>query len=130
MVSQYTPAPGNALKSYRDLGVWQKSIALTKQIYLLTQRFPPQEMYGLTSQLRQASVSIPSNIAEGQSRWHSREFAHFLYIALGSLAEVDTQLVLACELGFIQKAEFEKLEPLLQELRRMLYGLINSLPSR
>lgn len=118
------------MKSYRELGVWQKSVNLTKQIYLLTQKFPSQELYGLTSQIRRASVSIPSNIAEGQSRRHSKEFMQFLYIALGSLAEVDTQLVLSYELGFLSEGDFERTELNIQELRRMLYGLIDSLPNR
>ncbi len=130
MTSQYSSEPRKVLKSYRELGVWQKSVSLTKQVYLLTRDFPANELYGLTSQIRRASVSIPSNIAEGKSRRHSKEFMQFLYVALGSLGEVDTQLVLACELGFLSKDEFNRIEPNIQEIRRMLYGLIDSLPNR
>jgi four helix bundle protein len=118
------------VKSYHDLVAWRKAISLAKRIYQITGGFPPQEIYGLTSQLRRAAVSIPSNIAEGQSRGHTREFIHFLYISLGSLAEVDTQLILARELGFLQDEDTRQLGLDLQELRRLLYGLVRSLPDR
>lgn len=83
---------------YKDLAVWQKSINFTVEIYKLTQTFPKEELYGLTSQIRRAAVSIPSNIAEGNERNSHKEFNQFLHIALGSAAELDTQLLIAKEL--------------------------------
>lgn len=83
------------MKTYKDLIVWQKSIELVKEIYLLTEDFPKEEIYGLTSQIRRCAVSIPSNIAEGKMRTTNKEFSHFLSIAYGSGAELETQLILA-----------------------------------
>jgi four helix bundle protein len=114
-------------KNYRDLIVWQRGIKLTKEIYRITGKFPEREMFGLSNQLRRASVSIPSNIAEGQGRQHRKEFIQFLYIALGSLGEVDTQLVLAAELGYITIEETAPVVKEIGEIRKMLYGLIHSL---
>lgn len=90
-------------KSYRDLIVWQEGIKVAKEVYSLTGKFPRQEVYGLVDQLRRASVSVPSNIAEGQARRLPAEFRRFLRIALGSLAEIDTQLVIANELGYVKE---------------------------
>jgi len=111
--------------SYRDLLVWQKAIALVTEIYRATRSFPKEEVYGLTSQMRRAAVSIPSNIAEGQARLTKGEFRQFLGQAKGSLAELDTQLVIAQNLGYISQPE-----PLLNQLAevgRMLNGLLASL---
>ena len=108
------------IKNYRDLVIWQKGIALVKEIYLLTQKFPQTEIYGLSNQLRRAAVSIPSNIAEGQSRQHTGEFRQFLHMALGSLAEVDTQLVIAKELSYLPQDEMTIAEKLIFELRKMI----------
>ena len=116
------------VKYYRDLQVWQKGIELVKEIYLLTKQFPKEEIYGLSSQIRRASVSIPSNIAEGQARKHTAEFRQFLYIALGSLGEVDTQLELAIQLSYLSQNDIPKAANLVLELRKMLYSLINKLP--
>ena len=88
---------GSEVRSYRDLLIWEKGINLVKEIYLLSNKFPQKEVYGLSNQIRRAAISIPSNIAEGQARQHTAEFRQALYIALGSLAEVDTQLVIAQE---------------------------------
>src|SRR5436853_2320081 len=85
----------SSVKSYRDLLVWQKGIALVKSVYLLSQSFPADERFGLTSQMRRAAVSIPSNIAEGQARRTTKEFIHFISNSEGSIAEVDTHLVIA-----------------------------------
>ncbi|MDH5507420.1 MAG: four helix bundle protein [Anaerolineae bacterium] len=115
-------------KSYRDLLVWQKGIALVKEIYILTRDFPKQEIYSLANQVQRAAVSIPSNIAEGQARQHTTEFRQFLYIALGSLAEVDTQLEVALQLSYLDQNQIVKANDLVLELRKMLYGLINNLP--
>ena len=119
-----------SVKSYRDLIVWQKGIELAKEIYGLAKRFPASERFGLTSQVQRAAVSVPSNIAEGQSRRHTGEFRQFLFQALGSLAEVDTQLVLAHELGFLRNGDSVVAEALVEELRKMTYTLINRLPVR
>ena len=118
------------VKYYRDLQVWQKGIELVKEIYLLTKQFPKEEIYGLSSQIRRASVSIPSNIAEGQARKNTDEFRQFLYIALGSLAEVDTQLELPIQLSYLSQNDIHKTANLVLELRKMLYSLINKLPKK
>ena len=98
-----------SIRNYRDLIVWQEGIALAKEIYRVTRTFPASERSGLTSQLQRAAVSVPSNIAEGQSRRNSGEFRQFLFQALGSLAEVDTQLVLAHELGYLKAGDSDVL---------------------
>lgn len=89
------------IKSFRDLEIWRNGIGLVKTIYEITKSFPNIECYGLTSQLRRAAVSIPSNIAEGHIRGHRAEFKQFLFVALGSLAELETQLIIANELGYL-----------------------------
>ncbi len=118
-MSQIESKPG----SYRDLIVWQKAMTLAKLIYGLTQRFPSEEKFGLTSQMRRAAVSIPSNIAEGQARRGPREFIQFIGQAEGSLAELDTQLTLSIEPGFCSGSEASGAEGLIQELRKMLNAL-------
>src|SRR5579862_4028894 len=97
------------VQSYRDLIVWQKAMALTKRIYVYTRSFPKEEVYGLTSQIRRASVSISANIAEGQARNSTGEFLQFLGIAKGSLAELETLLMLSKELDLLKVNEFEVL---------------------
>jgi four helix bundle protein len=116
-------------KSYRDLLVWQKGIDLVKEIYLLSDQFPNQEIYGLTNQIRRAAVSIPSNIAEGQGRNNNKEFRRYLKIALGSIAEIDTQLEISRSLGFITNEQTNQFQNKITDLRRMIYGLIKNLPS-
>ena len=113
-------------QSYRDLIAWQKGIALVATIYRVTQVFPKEELYGLTSQLRRAAVSIPSNIAEGQGRKSNPEFRHFLHNAAGSVMEVETQVTIAAVLGYLTSEK--EAEPLNQtnELGRILNGLILS----
>jgi four helix bundle protein len=113
--------------SYRDLKVWQKGIELVKMIYLLTRDFPKHETYGLTSQIQRSAVSVPSNMAEGQTRNSTAEFQRFLFIAQGSLSEVDTQIVIAQELDYLDKEKGQDVEARILELRKMLYALINSL---
>lgn len=101
------------VKTHKDLDVWKEAVMLVKKIYELTSVFPKEEIYGLTSQIRRAVVSIPSNIAEGAARNSTKEFIQFLYIALGSCAELDTQLIIAKELGYINEDQsllFEELE--------------------
>ena len=91
--------------SYRELIAWQKAMKLVTEIYEATQRFPSEERYGLTNQLRRASVSVPSNIAEGQARFSQKEFHHFLSQARGSLVEIETQLLIARNLKYLQPAK-------------------------
>jgi len=110
-------------QSYRDLLVWQKGMLLAKEIYKLTGGFPPEEKFGLVSQMRRAVVSVPSNIAEGQARHTTGEFVLFISHAEGSLAELDTQLSLAVELGFLAAERVKPCALLIEELRRMLNGL-------
>jgi four helix bundle protein len=117
------------VRSYRDLKVWQKGIELVKEVYALTRKFPKYETYGLADQLRRSSVSVPSNIAEGQARQHTGEFRQFLHTALGSAAEVDTQIVIAYELGYITEQAAENIAQRVAELRKMIYSLIARLPS-
>lgn len=108
---------------YRDLIVWQKGIALVKRVYEITTHFPAEERFGLTSQMRRAAVSIPSNIAEGQARKSTREFIQFISNAEGSLAELDTRLELCAVLSLLKTAETQKTAGDIQELRRMLNSL-------
>ena len=117
-------------KNYRELLVWQEVIKLAKAVYKLTEKFPRQETYALADQIRRAVVSVPSNIAEGQARKSPRDFRRFLHIALGSLAEVDTQLVLAQEFGYRSKEDINVLDEQIQSLPKKLYALMNSLPAR
>jgi four helix bundle protein len=109
--------------SYRELIVWQKAMTLAKLIYALTQPLPHEEKFGLTSQMRRAAVSIPSNIAEGQARRGTREFIQFIAQAEGSLAELDTQLTLAIDLGYVDPSQAKAAAALIEELRRMLNAL-------
>jgi four helix bundle protein len=118
-----------ALKSYKDLIVWQKAYQLTLNIYRLSDSFPKNEIYGLTSQLRRAAVSIVSNIAEGYQRQHGGEYIQFLSIAFGSCAEVETQLLLSKDLHYLSESQFEILNNLLTEIGKMLYTLIIKLKS-
>lgn len=113
-------------KHFRDLLVWQRSMRLAQEIYTLTQAFPRSETFGLTSQLRRSAVSVPGNIAEGQGRLSDKSFAVFLGQARGSRFEMETQIELACGLGFIDS---HKLDPLLKEcagIARMLNGLLGT----
>jgi four helix bundle protein len=115
------------LAGYQDLKVWQVGIQITRSVYLITADFPDEEKYGLTSQLRRCAVLIPSNIAEGHSRESKRELARFVSIAKGSLAELETQLIIAKELGFGDQTQIDQLLDTLQEEGRMLTGLRRSL---
>jgi four helix bundle protein len=113
------------VKRYNDLIAWQKAMDLVEQIYMITRSFPKEELYGLTSQLRRAAVSIPSNIAEGHCRNGRREFVHHLSIALGSLGEVETQVIVAQRLGYL--ADSSSTLELASETGRILVGLMHSL---
>ena len=118
-----------SLRSFRDLEVWKRSMVLAERVYQATAGFPREEGYGLTSQLRRAAVSIPSNIAEGQSRNSTGEFLQFLGMARGSLAELMTQVDLAGRLGYLPPERLENLESLATEVSKMLSGLMRSLRS-
>jgi four helix bundle protein len=97
------------IRSFRDLNIWQKGIVLVIDVYKETQKFPREEIYGLTNQIRRAAISIPSNIAEGHIRQHRTEFKQFLSIALGSLAELETQIIISKELNYISDEAFQSL---------------------
>ena len=115
------------IRSYRDLIVWQKSIELVKICYQLTETFPQREIYGLSQQLRRASVSVPSNIAEGNGRESKKDYIHFLNISRGSLKETETQLIIAETLGFIKSNELETVLDKTGEIGFLLNNLIRSL---
>lgn len=115
---------------YKSLIVWQKSIVLVKKIYYLTASFPSDEKFGLTSQMRRAAVSIPSNIAEGQARRTTGDYVRFVSTAEGSLAELDTQLIIAIELGYLEKPLTFECTDLMIEVRKMLNALRRSLLAR
>lgn len=116
-----------ATNSFRDLEVWQEAMQLVEDVYRVSVRFPPDERFGLTAQLRRAAVSIPSNIGEGARRKRRKPYLFHLEIALGSQGEVDVQAELAKRLGFCSPADYEALVPRIDRIGRMLNGLITSL---
>lgn len=118
------------IQSYRDLEVWKKSRQLVKQIYLLTKLFPKEELYGLTVQLRRAVISIPSNIAESHSRHSTKDYINFVSVAIGSLAEVDTQVLLAQDLEYITAQDCNEVNQQIQSLQQMLHKLRSSLKAK
>ena len=113
-----------------NLEFWQQSIDLVETVYLLTQKFPKHETYGLMSQLQRAIVSVPSNIAEGHTREHLREYLHHISVAQASLAEVETQMELAHRLDYVQSSELQEILGQINSLGRQLYALRNSLRTR
>jgi len=117
----------NSNKPHRNLLAWQKSMDLAVEIYRITKDFPKEESYGLTSQLRRASVSAPSNIAEGAAGRTKQQFSNFLSNAIGSLNEIDTQLELALRLGYVKMTDYEHLYQALDECIALTYGLRKSL---
>ncbi len=118
------------VKSYKELIVWQKSIELVVAVYRHTMMFPKDEIYGLRQQLRRAAVSIPSNIAEGQCRGTTKDFLHFLSIAQGSLAEVETQIVISERLAYVDQEQSKDLDDRINEVGKLINGLKNSLTER
>ncbi|GEM_PF-138033 len=120
--------PGKA-RHYKELLIWQKGMVLAKLVYKLTARFPPQERFGLTAQLRRAAVSVPSNIAEGQARQGTKEFLQFLSHAVGSLAEVETQILLSLDLCFAHWEDAEASLKEIDELQKMITSLKEKLAS-
>ena len=117
------------IQTYRDLIAWQKSMDLVVEIYQLTKLFPQEELFGLTSQIRRAAVSVPANIAEGYGRIHRKEYLHYLSIARGSLMEVETHLQIGVRLTYLERDRARPTWELLQETGRLLNGLIRSLES-
>jgi len=111
------------VKSYKDLIVWGKAMDLVEEVYRLSVRFPKEELYSLSNQVRRAVVSVPSNIAEGQARQSKAEFLNFLSMAQGSLAEVETQLLLAIRLGYLLESDAQKAMQLREEISKMLTAL-------
>ena len=118
------------LKNYKELNVWQKAYELCLTIYRITAEFPAEERYGLTSQIRRSAVSIPSNIAEGYGRKTSTDYIRMLYISYGSVCELETQILLAGDLGFIEKGESSAVKNNIVEIERMLKALIKSLENK
>jgi four helix bundle protein len=117
-------------KPHKKLDVWKIAMDLVLDIYRITGNFPMEERYSLTDQMRRAAVSVPSNIAEGAARNTKKEFANFLYMAQGSLSELDTQLEIASKLGYLKLNGFEDLEVKVDRIGRMITGLIKNLRDR
>lgn len=118
------------IKSYQELVAWQKAMDLVGIVYQASRGFPREEMFALTSQVRRAATSVPSNIAEGQARNSTKEFLHHLSIAQGSLAEVETQMLIAERLDYVKKPVLEPLMSLSSEVGRLMHGLSNALSKR
>ena len=117
----------NKIRNFRDLEVWKKGIEIARHVYETTRTFPREELYGLTSQMRRASVSVPSNVAEGFNRFHNKEYKQFLYVTLGSCAELETQVEISGELKYIDDKEKGILLEKLDHESRMLRNLIKKL---
>ena len=111
------------MHNFKELIVWQKARKNVKDIYLLTKKYPKEELFGLTQQIRKAAVSIPSNIAEGSGRATNVDFAHFLDIANGSACEVETQLYLSLDLEYISQTEFDDVSNQVQDIQKMIFAL-------
>jgi four helix bundle protein len=119
-----------SVESYKDLVVWKKSMDLVIEIYALTKKLPKNETYGLMSQMQRAATSIPSNIAEGGKRGHLPEYIQFLLVAYGSGAELETQLEICKRLSFLNNSDYNKVDPLLEEVMKMLNVLISKLSTK
>jgi four helix bundle protein len=112
---------------HEKLLVWQKSMALVTEIYLVSQKFPKEEIYGLTSQMRRSAVSVPCNFAEGKGRFSNAEFRQFLIQARGSLLELETQVQIACNLRFLKQSTTDELKAKITEVDKMIKGLLSAL---
>ena len=119
-----------SIQSYKDLDIWKRSRAVVTEIYRTTNTFPKREMFGLTSQLRRASISVPSNIAEGAARLYTREYIRFLSNALGSIAELETQLLVAVDLGYTTGQHIRSMMQELDEIGKMTRRLVQRLEER
>nr|WP_297306892.1 four helix bundle protein [uncultured Flavobacterium sp.] len=118
------------MRTHKDLEVWKLSIDFVTEIYAITKSYPKEEQFGITNQIRRAAVSVPSNIAEGAGRRSDKEFLQFLYIALGSVQEIDTQLLISLNLEFISKSDYDNLMTKLNQISKMLFGLIKSIKQK
>jgi four helix bundle protein len=118
------------VQDFKELVVWQKAKLPAVGVYRLTDGFPKSEQFGLTSQIRRAAISIASNIAEGYARQHTREYVQFLYTALASAAELETQLMIAKEIGYLKTADHDTIIIEIKEVQRMLGGLLNALKAK
>ena len=115
------------MKNFRNLNVWQKAHSLTLEVYRATVKFPKEEMYALTSQMRRAASSVPANITEGCGRGSDSDFARFLQIAMGSASELEYHLLLASDLKMLEKAKYAKLDADVTEIKKMLASLLRKL---
>ena len=115
------------VKNYKELDIWKKGIELVDEVYNVTDKFPREELYGLSAQLQRAAVSIPSNIAEGFSRQHTKEYQQFLFIALSSCSELDTQLIISARRKYISKNKLDELQEYIDHESRMIMNLIKKL---
>jgi four helix bundle protein len=115
------------VKRYRDLDIWKKAIELVKDVYKVTEKFPKQEIYGLVSQMRRSAISIPSNVAEGFRRYHNKEYKQFLYVTLGSCAELETQITIAKDLDYVKQEIEAVLLEKLDHICRMISNLLKKL---
>jgi len=118
------------VSGFKDLAIWQRGVKLTEEIYRITSMFPPEEKFGLSSQLRRAAVSIPSNIAEGFTRAFASEYRQFLYVAIGSCAEVATQVTIAERLGYLKQENTDVLSDEVEQISKMIMGLIKKINQR
>ncbi len=124
------PEEKQVISSHKQLVVWQKGMSLVDVIYQVSKNFPANEQFGLTAQMRRCAVSIPSNIAEGRVRTTTKDYVHFLHIALGSTVELDTQLEIALRQGFIEKVAYNETASLITEVGKMLSASISSLNTK
>jgi len=115
------------MHNFRELKIWQKGRGLVKDVYLITQTFPKEELYALTSQVRRSSISIPSNIAEGCGRGSNAQLSHFLDVAQGSSCELETQIILSYDLGFLDETQTETITEKINEIQKMIRGFKDSL---
>ncbi len=118
------------MQTHKNLKVWQRSISFVTEIYRITRLFPKEEIYCMALQLRRAAISIPSNIAEGSARKNTKEYIQFLYISLGSASEIETQIIISINLGYIMHEKVGGMQSELEEIIRMLVGLIKSLSDK
>jgi four helix bundle protein len=118
------------MRTHKDLDVWKKSIEMVTEIYKIATHFPKDELYGLTNQIRRAAVSVPSNIAEGAGRNSSKEFLQFLNYATGSLSEIETQIIIAHNLGYLKNEEKQNIDNILSDIFKMLSRLAQSIQNR
>jgi len=115
------------IKSYRDLVVWQKAMDLVTEVYRVSKKFPKDELFGLTGQMRRAAVAVPSNIAEGYGKSSRKEYIYFLSNARGSLLELETQMLIASNLSYLKESEVDDLLSLVSQVGRIIHGLLSSL---